>query len=124
MRRVRGGMTNVQLRAHARTRGERMKKSGVTQVDLFSETNPEWEITCWARLDTGAARTSIDLNLADFLRLETIGSVKVRSANGMDSRPLVELTLMIDGKEYTVEASLADRDSLSCPVLIGRDILT
>ena len=100
-----------------------MKKSGVVRVIIYSQTEPEWEIECWARLDTGAARTSIDLCLADFLRLESNGQIRVRNALGIESRETVEVTLDVEGNEYTVKASIADRGGMSCPVLIGRDIL-
>ena len=101
-----------------------MKKSGIVKIEIYSNTDPEWEVSCWARLDTGAARTSLDLNLADFLRLDSEGSIKVRNALGVERRDTVDVTLELNGKEYTIQASLADRDGLSCPVLIGRDILT
>jgi len=101
-----------------------MKKTGKVNVHVYSDSEPEWEVTCLARLDTGAARTSIDIHLADFLRLDGNGEVKVRNALGVEKRETVWLTLTVEGEEYTVEASVSDRNGLSCPVLIGRDILS
>ena len=46
-----------------------MKKTGKVNVHVYSDSEPEWEVTCLARLDTGAARISIDIYLGVFLRL-------------------------------------------------------
>ena len=87
-------------------------------------TNPDvdgWPIECYGIIDTGAARTSIDM---DSISLEPLKErrVKVRSANGVQRRSLVWLEIEV-GEVLTLKASTTNRSKLSCPILIGRDIL-
>lgn len=94
-----------------------------TNVVLDSNTTKQWSVACQAKLDTGAARTSIDTKLSRFLRLKKCGKTKVSNAMGSQRRKLVELTLSWEGNSYMVEASVTDRGELSTPIIIGRDIL-
>ena len=96
---------------------------GIEEVILVADNKGIWDVKVEARLDTGAKRTSIDIVLAEFLRLKTFGEVTVNSTNGTQTRELVELTVIYDGDEYIVEASVSDRGHMNYPVVIGRDIL-
>lgn len=77
-----------------------------------------------AKLDTGAYRTSIDEDLAKQLGLlepENIILEKFyRSALGREKRPLIELTFYLRGRKIKTAASVADREKLRRPVIIGR----
>ncbi len=75
-----------------------------------------------AKLDTGAYRTSIDLNLVKELNLPINKDRKVfiRSASGQKFRPLVNLTLEIAGKKIVTDASVVDRSHLSYQIIVGR----
>ena len=94
-----------------------------TQVKISEPEKIRWPIECRAVIDTGAARTSIDRGLAQTLNLERAGSVRVRNANGVQRRKLVWLRIEVFDEIIELKASVTDRSELSCPILIGRDIL-
>ncbi len=77
-----------------------------------------------ARIDTGATKSSIDYKLASKLKLgPVIESRLVKSAHGSKLRPVVEATITIKGKRITGKFTLADREHMKYPVLIGQNIL-
>lgn len=77
-----------------------------------------------ARIDTGASQSSIDITLAHDLGLKNyIGKVNVISANGIKTRPIVEIEYELSGKKIKSNFTLADRSNLNYPVLIGRNDL-
>ncbi|MGM0604524.1 MAG: RimK/LysX family protein [Halobacteriota archaeon] len=82
--------------------------------------------TVVGKSDSGADRTSIDLQLAADIGAGPIHTVKrVRSGGrrGQVSRPIVDLVLGIGGRQHTVEANVEDRGHMSYPLLLGRDVL-
>ena len=97
--------------------------SYTVDVVLESNTSKKWPVRCVAKLDTGAKRTSIDEELANFLRLEECGEITVSNAIGSQERKLVKLSLLWGDKMYCVEASIVDRSNLSTPVILGCDII-
>lgn len=74
-------------------------------------------------IDTGATRTSIDYGLAHTLNLEPAGQVTVKNANGKQKRKLVWAQIEVFDEVIVLKVSVTDRSKLSCPILIGRDIL-
>jgi len=82
-----------------------------------------------AKIDTGACRSSIDVNLAESLDLLVKDNVLwerkyvYKSAAGRQSRPVIGLTLWLGGRKIKTSASVANREKLKCPVLIGRNDL-
>lgn len=77
-----------------------------------------------ARIDTGAARSSIDVDLAAKLKLGPILMSKIyASVLGKETRPVVKAVIGIKGKKLKATFSVATRDSRRCKVLIGRNIL-
>lgn len=77
-----------------------------------------------ARIDTGAARSSIDKKLAYELGLgPVIGEMKIRSADGRSTRPIIEIEITLSKKKLIGKFTLAKREHMKFPVLIGRDIL-
>ncbi|MFN8578380.1 MAG: hypothetical protein U0354_16190 [Candidatus Sericytochromatia bacterium] len=77
-----------------------------------------------ARIDTGATQSSIDINLAKELGYtKYIGQINVVSANGIKTRPLVEITYELSGKRIKSTFTLANRKNLNYSVLIGRNDL-
>lgn len=79
-----------------------------------------------AKSDTGAQRTSIDLGLAAEIGAGPIKqSTRVRSGLRQQSkaRPVVDLTVGVNGTWHTVTASIEDRKHMTHDVLLGRDIL-
>lgn len=77
-----------------------------------------------ARIDTGATKSSIDERLAKLLGLTDLIDIKeVRNAHGEVLRPVVRITVMIEGRKITAPFTLANRKNLRHKVLIGRNIL-
>ena len=78
-----------------------------------------------AKIDTGATKSSIDLNLAAQLHLgPVIRSKMVRSAHGSRLRPLIECQVKLAGKMLKTEFTLANRERMKYKVLIGQNALT
>ena len=76
--------------------------------------------------DTGAARTSIDTQLAAAIGagpIKNITRVKSGSTKSSKTRPVVDVVVGIGGNQHTVTASIEDRSHMEYPVLLGRDIL-
>lgn len=91
----------------------------IEPVKVIGETQTK---SVEAKLDTGAFRTSIDINLAKELGIKVSSDRKVfiRSASGQKYRPLVNLTFELAGKKITSDASIVDRSHLNYPIIVGR----
>lgn len=79
-----------------------------------------------AKSDTGAQRTSIDIDLAAAIGAgPVVGTTRVKSGtqNGRQKRPLVDLELKLGDRWHSTTASIEDRSHMSYPVLLGRDVL-
>lgn len=99
----------------------------VTTPKILSVIEPitlkgkEREITLKAKLDTGAFRTSIDINLAKQLGIELNKErIFIKSASGQAFRPTVNLTFQLAGRKITTIATAVDRSVLKYPIIIGR----
>lgn len=77
-----------------------------------------------AKIDTGASKSSVDINLASQLKLGPIVKSKlVKSASGNKMRPVVEVDLALADKKMNEEFTLADRWHMKYRVLIGQNVL-
>lgn len=77
-----------------------------------------------ARIDTGASRSSIDIDLTSKLKLgPTIRKSTIVSAHGSSVRPVIKAKLVLGGKTINGLFNLTARSSLKHRVLIGRSIL-
>jgi len=94
-----------------------------TEVTLYSQTKHEWGFTTMAKIDTGADRSSIDLRLANALRLHQIGEITVRNAMGKQKRRTVLLSLKVFGSKKIVEVTVANRRKMTTPFIIGMDLV-
>jgi hypothetical protein len=96
---------------------------GLTEkVTVFG---PNGDSKIIARIDSGATASSIDFKLSAKLALGPITRTKiVKSASGVKRRPIIIVKVNIGGKEIEEEFTLADRNHMSYPVLIGQNILT
>ncbi|MCK5023795.1 MAG: ATP-dependent zinc protease [Candidatus Aenigmarchaeota archaeon] len=79
-----------------------------------------------ALVDTGAAMTSIDLDLATEAQLGPVKrtfKVKAPITKSVEQRPVVMVTIEVGGRKIEVEANLKDRSHMKYPILIGRNLL-
>lgn len=100
-----------------------------------------WGVKLPARVDTGAAMTSLDArnlvvkgNVAEFqlperygglrLSLPVVGWKGVRSAEHRERRPVVELEICLGPKRLKVRANLNDRSLVKYPMILGRNVLS
>jgi hypothetical protein len=99
-----------------------------------------WGVTMPARIDTGAATSSLDArniaikgNEVEFnlppqyggrkIRLPLLKVKTVRSAEAKDQRPVVIVELCIGSKRVRTRMNLNDRSNVKYPILIGRNTL-
>ena len=82
------------------------------------------QATVKARIDSGATASSLDLNLAEQLDI-TPGerSRIVKSASGVNRRPLIRATIIIHGITLRGDFTLADRSHMKYQMLVGQNIL-
>ncbi|KKS95917.1 MAG: alpha-L-glutamate ligase-related protein [Microgenomates group bacterium GW2011_GWC1_43_13] len=78
----------------------------------------------WAKVDTGAWRTSIDKVLAKRMGLLQKGNVlwvkKVKTSMGVEKRPVINLRFYLAGRRIDTMASIANRGGLRRSMIIGR----
>lgn len=80
--------------------------------------------TFLARIDTGASRSSLDKELASELNLgPVLKEMKIRSAHGRSIRPVINIEINLANKKLNGEFTLASRNHMKFPILIGRNIL-
>ena len=95
---------------------------GLTEYVTINSDSRKKEVI--ARMDTGATKSSIDVTLAAELKLgPVIDSRLIKSAHGTKLRPVVEVNVLISGREIKARFTVADRSHMRYPVLIGQNIL-
>jgi alpha-L-glutamate ligase-like protein len=73
------------------------------------------------KIDTGAYRTTICTSLAEKLGInQVIGSKKVRGALGIEERPIINLSFVLDKRLVNTEAFMADRTEMKYDIIVGR----
>jgi hypothetical protein len=82
------------------------------------------EVVLNARIDTGATKCSIDEKLVNELKLgPIIGETTVRNAHGTEKRNIIEVKFQMANKTITEVFTIANREQMTFPVLIGRNVL-
>lgn len=78
--------------------------------------------TILAKVDTGAWRTTLDRTLAKQYNLHTavIAHKDVRGALGEQTRPVIELTMLLRQRSIKTQAFIADRSRMKYDAIIGR----
>jgi hypothetical protein len=99
-----------------------------------------WGVRLPARIDTGAAKTSLDAreltyedDMVQFrlpqkyggvhFRLPVIDWKHVRTPEGLERRPIVELEICLGSRRIRTEVNLADRSMVKYPLILGRNLL-
>ena len=99
-----------------------------------------WRVKLAARIDTGAAKSSLDAqelkvheDRVEFklprkygglhLRLPIIEWRHVRTPEGLERRPVVELEICLGSKRIRTLVNLADRSMVKYPMILGRNFL-
>jgi len=94
----------------------------VESVTIFTKAGVKK--TIMAKIDTGASKSSVDINLASQLKLGPIVKSKlVKSASGNKMRPVVEVQIALADKKMKEEFTLADRWHMKYRLLIGQNVL-
>ncbi len=95
-------------------------------IEQVTLRGPKGEIQVRAKVDTGAARTSIDTDLATKLGLGPVERrVHTRSAaaDRPEERDVVKATLIIDGEVFEPHVTVTDRKDMRYHVIVGMDVL-
>jgi hypothetical protein len=99
-----------------------------------------WEVKLPARVDTGAAKSSLDArelkvedDMVEFklppkygglqLRLPIIEWRHIRTPAGLERRPVVELEICLGSKRIRTKVNLTDRSMVKYPLILGRSFL-
>jgi hypothetical protein len=115
--------------------GEKITIGDVEDVVLMP-----WGVRLPARIDTGAATSSLDARdlkvkdgVAEFklpkkygnlqLHLSVIGWRNIRSADFKERRPVVEISFCLGGKMLHTEVNLNNRSTVKYPLILGRNAL-
>jgi hypothetical protein len=114
---------------------EKTVLGGVEDVILLP-----WRIRLPARVDTGAAKSSLDAReikvqdeIIEFklpekyggvrIRLPIMGWRHIRTPEGLERRPIVELEICLGSKRIRTLVNLTDRSMVKYPLLLGRNAL-
>ena len=77
-----------------------------------------------ARIDTGATKSSIDQSLVEEMGWGPIlGEKRIRNAHGYSLRQIVDGKIILAQKEITEHFNIANREHMTYPILIGRNVL-
>jgi len=99
-----------------------------------------WGIKLPARVDTGAAKSSLDAreikvqdDMIEFklpkkfggleIRLPIMGWRHIRTPEGLERRPIVELEICLGSKRFRTLVNLTDRSMVKYPLILGRNFL-
>lgn len=94
------------------------------EIEIPSETNPQLKkkYKILAKIDTGAWRSAVCIDLAKKLGIKTEGDrVKYfQSALGKELRYLVPLSFILKGERINTEVCFADRSEMRFEMIVGR----
>jgi len=94
----------------------------IEEVTILTNDNKKKKIK--AKIDTGASKSSIDLNLASDLKLGPIIKTKlIKSAHGVKVRPVLNITIVLHNRKIKAEFTIADRKHMNYKMLVGQNIL-
>jgi hypothetical protein len=95
---------------------------GLTEYVVIKGSQKNKEVI--ARMDSGATKSSIDISMASELNLgPVVDSRLIKSAHGSKLRPVVEVEILIKNRHIKARFTVADRNHMHYPVLIGQNVL-
>ena len=114
---------------------EKVTIGGVEDVILLP-----WGVKLPARIDTGAAKSSLDArelkvqgDRVEFKLPQTYGGLQlrlpiiewrhIRTPEGRERRPIVELEICLGSKRIRTLVNLTDRSTVKYPLILGRNFL-
>lgn len=90
----------------------------IEKITIYGEKKKK---TVKAKIDTGAYRTSIDVDLVHELGLDLHDKlIHVRSGSGRQKRKTAHIRFKLKGKEIKSVATYTERSHLRFPIIIGR----
>lgn len=98
-------------------------KLGEQVIELVPRFGKWPHVLVFAKVDTGADRTSIHEDLCIALGWEITGTTVIRNSNGRTIRNKYLATFVVNDIEFTTEVSGTNRSRLSHAMLLGRDIM-
>ncbi len=104
----------------------RPRRKIIGVIEEITLRGPNGDIQVRAKIDTGAARTSIDTDLAKKLGLGPVERrVRTRSAaaDRPEERDVVRATLIIDSKAFETHVAVTDRKDMKYHMIVGMDVL-
>src|SRR3989442_3439433 len=108
---------------------ERRQQPARTSIGVIEEVTlggSKGDIRVLARIDTGAARTSLDTDLAARAGLGPVfDRVRVRAAaaHEPEERDVVDARVVIAGREFDVAVAITDRKDMRYHMIVGMDVL-
>lgn len=90
----------------------------IEKVVIYGENTKK---TIRAKIDTGAYRTSLDVNLVHELGLDKHDkTIRVRAGSGQQKRKTARIRFKLRDKEVTTIASYTERSHMRFPMIVGR----
>jgi hypothetical protein len=108
------------------TKDVQPKRRIIGVIEHVTLRGPGGEIRVRAKIDTGAARTSLDTDLARRLGLGPVERrIRIRSAAAErpEERDVVKATLIIGTKVFEAHVAVTDRKDMTYHVIVGMDVL-
>ena len=105
------------------TKRKRMIIGAVEEITVRGRRK---EVKVLAKIDTGASRTTIDMELAARAGLgPVLDTVRIRTAvcEHPETRALVDADIVIRGRKFDVPVAITDRQDMRFHAIVGMDIL-
>ncbi|TLZ43991.1 MAG: hypothetical protein E6K19_05885 [Methanobacteriota archaeon] len=102
------------------------ERTTIGVVEDVTVVGPKGAVTVRARIDTGAARTTLDTDLAARAGLGPVmDHVRIRAsaANKPEKREVVRARLVIAGREFDLAVAVTDRKDMRYHMIVGMDVL-
>jgi len=103
-----------------------MGKTVIGLVESVTLRGVSKEKKTLAKIDTGAHRTTVDIELAAEVGLgPVVDTVKTKtvSSNSSEKRAVLKAEIGLTGHIYELDVGIVDRTNMKYPVIVGQDLL-